>query len=502
MGQSGAGGSSAGGSWVAVGGWWGRAYNGRRFVGWLSDPPLGFTVLMGMAVWCSWLALMAAAQAGSGAQGPVPLGPAYVDAQAGFSVRPPVGAAVIRHAPDEPGQRPDLFQVVSFVLQEPRWNLAVQMMIVPPEQSLADSAGRILGNAEQRLGLKRQEQRTGQVGRRDAVIFSARGLLSQVEVRCFCAVVQVSRSRRFVLELTGPAEQGPALEASFDAVLSSFEVLIDPNQEAVLQRASQAGERLLREVAASGLVEQLAGQRYYRFVKDGKDVGYVAITEEPYAFRYSPGVHVVEQGWLFDDPPGGIRKFQADLFVANDLRKERWTSRAQQILPVEQGQPRRYLASSEQGLGQQDKLVVSFAADTAGQQPANRVFELPSDYLPQVLTRILPRFLPLDSRGIYVFTCYDSQGHCLATRRYDLVGQDSIDVAGSTVAGYRIEDRQGAAAEPAVLWVDAAGRLLKARTGQLEMILAEKQQVDLLYGSRCTGAEAELRAVAGGAGAR
>jgi hypothetical protein len=468
----------------------------------LSDPPLGFTVLVGMAAWCTWLALIAAAQAGSGAQGPVPLGPSYVDAQAGFSVRPPVGAAVIRHQPDEPGQRPDLFQVVSFVLQEPHWNLAVEMMIVPPEQSLADSAGRILANAEQRLGLKRQEQRTGQVGRRDAVIFSARGLLSQVEVCCFCAVVQVSRSRRFVVELTGPAEQAQPLEATFAAVLNSFEVLIDPNQEGVLQRASQAGERLLREVAASGLAEHLVGERYYRFVKDGKDVGYVAITEEPYAFRYRPGVHIGEQGWLFDDPPGGIQKFQTDLFVANDLRNERWASRVQQVLPADPNQPRRCLATSEQGLGQQDKLVVSFAADAPGQQPANKVFELPSDYLPQVLTRILPRFLPLDSRGIYAFTCYDSQGHCLVTRRYDLVGQDSIDVAGSAVAGYRIEDRQGVAAEPAVLWVDGAGRLLKARTGQLEMILAEKRQVDLLYGSRCAEAETQLRAVAGGAGAR
>jgi hypothetical protein len=119
-----------------------------------------------------------------------------------------------------------------------------------------------------------------------------------------------------------------------------------------------------------------------------------------------------------------------------------------------------------------------------------------------VLTRILPRFLPFDSRGIYAFTCYNSQGRGLVTRRYDLVGPDSIDVAGSTVAGYRIEDRQGVAAEPAVLWVDAAGRLLKARTGQLEMIQAEKRRVDLLYASRCAGAEAELRALAAGAGAR
>ena len=64
---------------------------------------------------------------------------------------------------------------------------------------------------------------------------------------------------------------------------------------------------------------------------------------------------------------------------------------------------------------------------------------------------------------------------------------------GKNVSAYRVEDRLGLTAEPAVMWVDRQGRLLRVRTGPIDMILTDKSRIDLLYATRRAEAETQLK---------
>jgi len=443
---------------------------------------------------CSLGVLLLAAVA-TPADAPIDLGDPYVDGQVGFSIRPPVGAAVLRHSPDEPAQQADLFLVVSFPLVERKWNLAVEMMMVPPGQTVSDAADRVIVGTVERLGLALQNRAKRSVGGRDAVVISAGGAVSGGELHFSCAVVEATESKRFVVELTGPAGQADALTATFATILDGFRVLISPDQEAALREASQAGVRLLKLAVAEGLDSRLEPEQYHRFVKDGKDVGFTRITEQPQAVHHCVGVQVSQSTWLFD-PSGAVKRSRSSLFVSNDLTKERWTVRIDQIIPAQDDKPRRYAFTEDRGLAQHDKLVVSVAVGPSLEQPGSRVFELPPDYLQRALVQLLPRFLPLDTPATYAFTCHDGQTNSLATLRYELIGKESIELSGQSVIAYRIEYRLGLAGEPAVLWVNRQGRLLRARSGRLQTIRAEKPQIELLYQSRCAQAQAELETLA------
>jgi hypothetical protein len=443
---------------------------------------------------CSLGVLLIAAVAAP-ADAPVELGAPYVDGQVGFSIRPPVGAALVRHTPDEPAQQPDLFLVVSFPLVERKWNLAVEMMMVPPAQTVSDTADRVIATTVERLGLTLQSRRKRSVGGRDAVVVSAAGAVSGGELHFSCAVIEATESKRFAVELTGPAGQADALTATFAVILDGFQVLISPDQEAALRKASQAGVRLLKLAVAEGLDSRLEPEQYHRFVKDGKDIGFTRIAEQPQAVRHSVGVQVSQSTWLFD-PSDAVKRSRSSLFVSNDLTKERWTVRGDQIIPAQDGKSRRYAFTEDRGLAQHDKLVVSVAVGPSLRRPDSQVFELPPDYLQRALVHLLPRFLPLDTPATYAFTCHDGQTNSLATLRYELIGKESIELSGKSVIAYRIEYRRGLAGEPAVLWVNRQGRLLRARSGRLETIRAEKPQIELLYQSRCTQAKDELETLA------
>jgi hypothetical protein len=444
-----------------------------------------------MGVLPIWITIIAAAWPGQATQPTVSLGPTCVDGEMGFSIRPPADAQLVRHGPDEPGQRPTLFQLVSFPVQQRGWNLAVWVMRTDPGEPIADSAERIVERRVKHLGLTLLERRPQQVDEREAVRVSARGPFAGSEVQLFSVVVTATETKRFVVEFSGPAADVAELRETFETILDSFRVLITSRDEAALRRASQAAVALLRSIVDQGMADRLVPSSHYRLLSDGKDVGYMIVSERARSMRKVAGVQIVERAWLFE-ATGEIKRVENDLFVSRDLKQERWVNRVYQIGVATQQRSRGYAVTQVEGVRQHDTLLVSHSAGPAPMLSGNKAFDLPGDYLPQVLIRLLPRFL-LDGKAEPVaFTCYDTQDGALLTRRYDPIGWDVIELDGKSVSAYRVEDRLGLTAEPAVMWVDRQGRLLHVRTGPIDMILTDKARIDMLYAARRAEAETVL----------
>ncbi|HUW83376.1 MAG TPA: hypothetical protein VMZ31_11320 [Phycisphaerae bacterium] len=444
-----------------------------------------------MGVFSIWLTILAAAWPGQATQPAVSLGPICVDGEMGFSIRPPADAQLLRHGPDEPGQRPTLFQLVSFPIQRRGWNLAVQVMRTAPGEPIADSAERIVERTVEHLGLTLLDRRPQQVDGRDAVRLSARGPFAGSQIHLLSAVVAATETRCFVVEFSGPAADVAELEATFEAILGNFRVLITSRDEAALRQASQAAVALLPSIVAQGMADRLAPTSYYRLLSDGKDVGYMVVSEQARSVRKAEGVQIVERGWLFEST-GDIKRVENDLFVSNDLTQERWVNRVHQIGVATQQRSRGYALTQVEGVRQHDTLLVSHSAGPAPTLSGDKAFELPGDYISQAMIRLLPRFLVDSKTQPLAFTCYDTQGGALLTRRYDPIGWNVIELDGKSVSAYRLEDRLGLTAEPAVMWVDRQGRLLRVRTGPIDMILTDKSRIDLLYETRRAEAEAAL----------
>ena len=218
----------------------------------------------------------------------------------------------------------------------------------------------------------------------------------------------------------------------------------------------------------------------------------MVVSETPRALRGTTGVQIIERGWLFESA-GDIKRVENDLFVSNDLTQERWINRVHQIGVATQQRSRGYALTQVEGVRQHDTLLVSHSAGPAPRLSGNKAFELSSDYIPQVLIRLLPRFLVGGKAEPVAFTCYDTQGGALLTRRFDPIGWDVVELDGKSVSAYRLEDRLGLTAEPAVMWVDRQGRLLRVRTGPIDMILTDKSRIDLLYATRRAEAETQLK---------
>ena len=444
-----------------------------------------------MGVLSIGITILAAAWPGQATQPAVSLGPTCVDGEMGFSIRPPVDAQLVRHGPDEPGQRPTLFKLISFPVSQRGWSLTVQVMRTTPGEPMADSAERIVERTVKHLGLTLLDRRPQQVDGREAVRLSARGPFAGSEIHLFSVVVTATETKRFVVEFSGPAADVVELSATFEAILDSFRVLITSRDEIALRQASQAGMALLPSIVARGMADRLIPTSYYRLLSNGKDVGYMVVSERSRSLRGTAGVQIIERGWLFE-PTGEIKRVENDLFAGNDLKQERWVNRVHQIGVATQQRSRGYALTQVEGVRQHDTLIVSHSAGPAPMLSGNKAFELSGDYLPQVLIRLLPRLLVGGKTEPVAFTCYDTQGGALLIRRYDPIGWDVIELDGKSVSAYRVEDRLGLTAQPAVMWVDRQGRLLRVRTGPIDMILTDKTKIDILYATRRAEAEAAL----------
>jgi len=77
---------------------------------------------------------------------------------------------------------------------------------------------------------------------------------------------------------------------------------------------------------------------------------------------------------------------------------------------------------------------------------------------------LLPRLVDLTKPAAYAFASYNSQLNTFDMRTFTVVGPQKITVNQSQVEAIKVTDQGAADTEPAVLWVNAKGLVLRMST--------------------------------------
>ena len=133
----------------------------------------------------------------------------------------------------------------------------------------------------------------------------------------------------------------------------------------------------------------------------------------------------------------------------------------------------RGLADGQRTSDQPDVLHGERAAE------ANPALELPETYIPRAIIRLLPHLVDdLADKKSYAFVTYDHGRRGLVARVIKCQGEDSSSGIASKGGVYRLDDREGLAAEPSKLYVDRSGRTLRVEAGPLTMTRVDGDEIN------------------------
>jgi hypothetical protein len=422
----------------------------------------------------------------------------YVDASFGFSIRPFDGADVTRQKRmTDTGD----VELVQFFHVRLNWGMTVSLS----QGAQAVSSESLLAGLEARL----PNGATGcTVLRRDAFQHKGRAA-ARLAAECTVqkepwlqqlAAVAFNDTEYFVILFNTPAKHRDKAERLFDEMIASFDVVRSEMSQAILQQALRRGETLLQHVARNGMLSrQLVKERYLRLVMDGRDAGFIWMTEFPAIQSKRDGVGLHEEAWIFEKDGRIVRQLN-DMFLADDLTYERWRNGVQTLVPAQGTTPVQSLVTIEQAVRIDDTLQVAFSETPNADELADRAIETPHSYAPAAFLAMFPQLVDTSEPALYAFASYNSDRHGLVLRTLRVVGRQDLLVDGRSVRTTRIEDSEGLVPPIHEIYVDTDGRLVRIVAGELEMTATSKEQAEALYGEKIAAAEQTLRQLAGEAG--
>ena len=440
------------------------------------------------------------------ANGSDSLDPAFMSVAAGISVRPPTGGKMLHL-----GGNPD--ELVRFVSEDQHWQFVVsRVMLTQPvpiatsDPEAAKTNPSLVGFADSVAG-QMPSDTTGKLVRSElmpingydgAVLaskFTDKGtkrLMQQAVIRRTDKVYYVLT---YTTTLTGDDVQNdPAADralATFTKVLDSAKLL---DQEEITR---DQNERLVRTRAlmvnwtADKLKSVLVPEQWLRLLKDGKDVGYTYIVEEPAGdiprvgrpmddsdklkqtgvrigirSRTVPdaGVVVDAESWMWVRYDRKQETFR-NLLVSTEQGKkpsfamELGTSADRdRIIPVKVGQPN--------GLGQQivagkdDRIELQVWTSSKEQTMPALQKEVPPFYLSQGLIHLLPRIVPLNDPKTYMFASYVSETRQVMTRYVDVLPAATVNLGGKKFVAVPVQDRAGLEGSITTHYISPEGKYL------------------------------------------
>ena len=103
-------------------------------------------------------------------------------------------------------------------------------------------------------------------------------------------------------------------------------------------------------------------------------------------------------------------------------------------------------------------------------------------YLPRVVGMLLPRLADLSKPGVLGFLSYNAQNDELDTRTFTVEGKDKLRVGDKTIDCVRVSDQLSMTTEPATLYVDEKGELIRMTTAEgLTIDAASADEVAKLF---------------------
>ncbi|HKQ46968.1 MAG TPA: hypothetical protein VJZ71_02735 [Phycisphaerae bacterium] len=431
-----------------------------------------------------------------------PLADAYVDGTYGYSINPPKGWQITRQrVPERRGVT--LLQMTDRVSPTLTQEIVLKQSSTTQKVPMDEMLKRISDALELEFSdVTILAQQTQQIAGRPGAILSASFFHEGVKRLRLEAVVEHKPQSYYILLYSGPLALRAQSEPLFHRVLGSLQLLADQVDETRMKDALESGVRLLRSISGEQLKAAILPEEFLKFESEGRTIGFVAVyqaesTWEPSSKagapdRGYPGIRIRERGWTFEKD-GRARRLQNSMFISYDLKHERWKTSVTTLVPATGNQPEYLDIALEEGLRTGDVLLTNQTYSMGAPAQANPALQLPEAYVSRAVIRLLPRLIDdLAKKQSFAFVTFDHGRAGLVARVIECQGEDSAAGIPSNDGVFRLEDREGLAADPTRLYVDGAGRTLLVKTGPLTMTRAEGQELSRLFSDRIDAAQKRM----------
>ena len=393
-------------------------------------------------------------------------------------------------------------EIARFANEKKTWELIVTKTTIAQPMPLSGNEKKfgLLETIAARLkqgnpGIDIVRQDVVNLGENNAGIIAARMTTGAQRQLLQQAVVQANDQLYYSFMLTTPAAKdakGPdSSDAGEQVAVESFRQMLDTIK--LLDRSAikdDQNERLVRTRAfyanldLKKLRAAIIPEQWQRLLRDGKDMGYTYIVEEP--DQAAGGQEGVKIGIRSRSYPDSATQVDGETwyFVTGDRRHENWSNLVWiQNLPKKTSEQFTEIGSSDRHVQRQADnsgqvalgdpsdpkqppvvttepyvLNVQTVGQTGNAEPLKR--DLPPFYLPQAVGHLLPRLLPLSSPKTYMFATFVSDRREVMMRYVDVGTEQEVELAGSRVRAVPITDRIGLQGSATIHYMSPDGKYL------------------------------------------
>jgi hypothetical protein len=463
----------------------------------------------GVAVLWGWVAAVGVWADGGPASRPaaldIPTVP-YEDAAFGFAMHVPAGWAYDRTRFQEyedsigllRGRAPDghrALQIMVFRVQPeviPRGAGQEDLVRLPTFEDWVIVFGKSLGEL---TGAERVSWETWNLPPRAGALLTYDTKLGAMATQTHTLCVPFDPSTVWVFVYSGRVATEAdrvRLRRRFDGLAKTLAVHYDPSDVDAMGKAFERGRALLTRLRARAAEIRIdEGERYYELSIDGKSIGYLwrRMAREAHVFT-SPGarhrvsemgLRVRERSWRFAED-GTVRRTRLDMFSGFDLRNELIEYELTQF-PAPDVAVQQPLVKMTQAIRKEDMLVCSYSTglDPALPDPV-RPIKVGPLYLDLAWLRLAPGLLLGGAEDApHAFAVFDTETRALMPQTLTLLGRREL--AGEKES-YLFEVRAGLINEPALMYTDRRGNLIRYVAGDLVIMRSTREAVERAYGER------------------
>jgi hypothetical protein len=413
----------------------------------------------------------------------------YVDGSYGISLQPPKGWGLIRQqVPESRGIT--ILRMVDRVSPSRIQEMVLKRTSTTKPLGLKETLERLAASLQLEFNdVTILSQQLQTIAGKPGAVLSATLSSEGVKQLRMEAIIEIGPQQYFVLLYSGPAELRQKSESLFYVVLDSVRLLIGEDDEAALAAAGEAATEWLARIKPEDLEKALQGEQFLQVSLNDQVVGMVIVEQALHTWKSRPGVRVRERGWIFEEN-GQARHLQSTMFVSNDLRHERWRTTITTLLPADAQNPERIEKEQEEGLREGNALLSSQTYHLGEPSKDNAPLRLPKNYISRALMRLLPRLMDdLSKPRKFTFTTFDHQRQALVLHVVELKGAAQTPAGKSEQLAFRIEEREGFAADPTSRLVDQSGSLLMMKAGQLSLRPASREELEKRFSDRVKASE-------------
>ncbi len=303
-------------------------------------------------------------------------------------------------------------------------------------------------------------------------------------------------------EDTAEAARNVDIPADFTRLTSTLRVFYDAELARQMAAGLQRGKDYLARYQLQADIRDLRiddSIRYYQIHVADKPVGYLTrrFTREREPLqrpgstsKAKEGLRVQERSHRFADD-GTVYFTQIDLFSSRDSETDLYEVSHAQVPPAGAAADEP-LAVRDQCVREGDALFSTYTTSRdQGLPEPRRPLKLNATYLGLAWARLLPALLGPEPQPALAFTVYDPETRTLITQTIRPLGETALPGRPDKRA-YAFETREGFIEQPAIVYTDQYGNLLRLEAGEFVLTASDQETIEKMFGPRRDAANARL----------